>query len=179
MSHNEIIRNFFIYAAAINKIAGEDKENLLLQELSDDVQSSLLANPQYLSYTGPLFKNNVLFANKEGEILPTISRGWGTINPQPQVKVVNKMQPKPTEKMTDAELLTSFVESGFAICHRLPTGKLMQKQFRNNYTDVADVIQCVTGTSNNVLFPIDEVVAEPVAAVKTSKKGKKQQVVEA
>lgn len=176
MSHNEIIRNFFIYAAAINKIAGEDKENLLLQELSDDVQSSLLANPQYLSYTGPLFKNNVLFANKEGEILPTISRGWGTINPQPQVKVVNKMQPKPVEKMTNVEILTSFIESGFAICHRLPSDRLMQKKAREAYSEVADVLTCVTTSFNDTFAPQVETVVEEVAVVTKAKKAKKEVV---
>lgn len=153
MTHNEIIRNFFIYAAAINKIAGEDRENLLLQELSDDVQSTLLTNPQYLSYTGPLFKNNTLFANKEGEVLPTISKGWGAINQRVQTKVVKQMITKPIEKMTNVEVLSSFVESGFALCHRLPSDKLMQKKARESYGDVADVLTCVADSFNNVFAP--------------------------
>lgn len=159
MTHNEIIRNFFIYAAAINKIAGEDKENLLLQELSSDVQSTLLTNPQYLSYTGPLFKNNILFANKEGEVLPTISKGWGTINQRVQTKVVNKMQPKPVDKMTDKELLDNFVDTSITICDRMPRSKSLQKQATTNYSALYDAVTCVASTLNSNVS-VEEVAVE-------------------
>ena len=121
-----------------------------LKELSND--------PMFDSLKQEGFDKNFFGVSKSGNLFPTKKGVDLLFGEQIVTKVVNKMQPKPIEKQTDSELISNFVESGFAICHRLPNAHVLQKKFKQNYAEIADVLSCVAETSNSVLFPVAPMV---------------------
>lgn len=161
MTYQETLSQFLILGAALCKHV---PTNDLESSQQTIVRDELLYNVEFATQMKSLFKTNMVFESENQGVIPTV-KGWKSLQPRVIEKIVKQMVVKPVEKMTDAEILNTWVETGFGICHRLPTGKLMQKQFRNQYADVVSVIECVTGTSNNVLFPSEEEVVEEVATL--------------
>ncbi len=139
MNHGEIIRNFFIYAAAINKIAGEDKQNLLLQELATDAQGVFLANPQYVGYTKTMFQDNVLFANKMGEVLPTVSKGWKYIQP----RVVEVSKPFNRTRIPQNEIVPFTVSLMEEMCYRKRNHPAFKAIWDTQKVKLDDAMCCV------------------------------------
>lgn len=148
MTNPEIVGKFFIFAAAINKISQENPDDLLLNELAKDVQSKFLTSPEYISYTKPLFNNRLVFANDAGDVLPSIG-GWNKISPRK--KVISKMVVKPIEKMTDREVVDTFVKMGDTICDRLENGKQLQRLMAQNAANVQEMMECVVLCTNKML----------------------------
>lgn len=148
MTNQEIVGKFFIFAAAIEKIAQQCPDDLMLKELSGDIQKVFMTNPEYLSFVKPLFDKNLLFANGEGDVLPTI-KGWNRITPK--VVPVKKLEPKPVEKMTDKEVVDTFIKTGDTICDRLENGKQIQRLMAQNAANVQEMMECVVLCTNKML----------------------------
>lgn len=161
MNRQQIINKIILLSAALNKEGFNDS---LEQEQNAQILDEVLQSPFFAQNVALMEKDNVIFYGEQGYV-PT-RKGWDYLTPKVQTKVVNKMQPKPVEKMTNVEVLTSFVESGFALCHRLPSDRLMQKKAREAYADVADVLTCVTSSFNDTFAPVvEEVIEETEATV--------------
>lgn len=155
MTFQETLNQFLILGAALCKHVPTNDLELSQQNI---VKDEVLYNIEFATQMKFLFKNNFVFEGEQG-CVPTV-KGWKSIQPRIQTKVVKQMQPKSVEKMTNVEVLSTFVESGFALCHRLPSDKLMQKKARESYADVADVLTCVAESFNNVFAPVEPVSDE-------------------
>lgn len=134
---------------AIATVASMNPSNEGEFELVREAQEFFI-NPLFTSLQKEGFDKNFFAVNKMGIPFST-KNGFNRLFAEP--KVIIKTITKPVDKQTDAEIISSFVESGFAICHRLPNAPVLQKKFKENYSEIADAITCVTNTSNEVLFP--------------------------
>lgn len=172
MNRTQMINGILLLSAALNK---EGFTNELEQEQNAQILDEVLQNPFFAKEVANLEKENLIFYGEQG-FLPTI-KGWKSL--QPQTRIVNKFVPKVVDKMTDVELLNTFVESGFAICHRLPSDKLMQKKCMGAYNEVEEVLTCVTNSFNNTFAPAEVVEEVDKVEVKTTKKKAKKEPVEA
>lgn len=155
MTRQQIVNRILLLSAALNKEGFNDS---LEQEQNAQILDEVLQNPFFAKNVAQMEKDNVIFYGEQGYV-PT-RKGWDYLAPKVQTKVVKQMQPKSVEKMTNVEVLSTFVESGFALCHRLPSDKLMQKKARESYADVADVLTCVAESFNNVFAPVEPVSNE-------------------
>ena len=145
MNRQQIVNRLILLSAALNK---ESFNGPLEQAQNAQIVNGILESEVFGEEVALLEKEHVIFYGEQGYV-PT-RKGWDILRPQIQTKVV-----KPIEKMTNVEVLSTFVESGFAICHRLPSDKLMQKKARESYGDVADVLTCVAESYNNVFAPVE------------------------
>ena len=146
MTNQSKLNAFF---TAMATIASMNPSNEVEFEAVKEAQEFFM-NPMFASLQKQGFEKNFFAVNKLGIPFST-SKGFNMLFQQP--KVVTKPQIKPIDEYKDLELISTFVESGFAICHRLPNAPMLQKKFKENYSEIADVVTCITETSNNTLFP--------------------------
>lgn len=155
MTRNEMLNQFLILGAALLKESPNGDEHFEMQQ--SFIKDEVLLNPAFGTPIDNLYKNNIIFNGEQGPI-PTI-KGWKSIQPRIQTKVVKQMQPKPVEKMTDKELLDNFVDTSITICDRMPRSKSLQKQSIVSYDALFDAVTCVASTLNNNVF-VEEVAVE-------------------
>lgn len=153
-NRTQIINKILLLSAALNKEGFNDS---LEQEQNAQILDEVLQNPFFAKNVAQMEKDNIIFYGEQGYI-PT-RKGWDYLTPKVQTKVVNKMQPKPVEKMTDKELLDNFVDTSITICDRMPRSKSLQKQSIVSYDALFDAVTCVASTLNNNVV-VEEVAVE-------------------
>jgi hypothetical protein len=157
-----------------------DKDNLVefefvasLKELSND--------PMFDSLKQEGFDKNLFGISTGGNLFPTI-KGFDVLFGQPSTKIVTKLQPKSVSKLTDSEVIDTFVEVGAELCNRIPKGTMMQRKVFKNYNSIYETAVCVANGCTEfvgslaVVEPVVEVEETVVEKPKTRKKKEKETI---
>jgi hypothetical protein len=172
MTNQQIINAALTAIAATILEVKPSSTNLVEFEFVAELKE-LFNNPMFDTLKQDGFDKNLFAINKKSGIPYPTPKGFRLLFSQPETKVVTQTITKPVTKLTDTEVINTFVLAGKEICDRIPNGIVMQKKVYNDYNKIYDAASCVVDNINNFVssLPVVEEVVETMPEYGISDEG--------